>query len=324
MTAPNHSKLAIEGYRATFEEAYQSGSKLRSRVMEKTGVEALVEHMPVIGVADTNQRTSGQDVTLANLDNARPLARLRPWEAFDMIDKQSKAVTNVDDMRAYGMTLGKGVSRQFDEPTINALASFNPAAYSRPGLADGVTSATGATAADQYGNPQVATWAGVNAGWTHVIKSGTKDKIKGADIGKMKAALLAEDFDVDEQDVTFVYDSLQFAELADDDLLKSFDYLQQGSGRDNVTATSRFGMIYGAKPIGIGNRGRRAGHGRLPKNRAYMFVRNAIGLCVGTTENLGVFDWIPMKRGWLVGGEANAGATRTQNAGVVVLVYGDA
>ena len=323
MTAPNHSKLAIEAYRATFEEAYQSGSRYRGRVMEKTGVEALVEHMPVIGVADTNQRTSGQDVTLANLDNARPMARLKPWEAFDLIDKQSKAVTNVDDMRAYGMTLGKSVSRQFDEPIFQALEKFDPLAYSRPGMADGVTTTTGATGAGQYGNPEathaVATTNAAN--WTHVIASATQGQVVAADIAKMRTALLAEDFDVDAQDVTFAYDHSLFNSLSQDDKLRSFDFLQQGAGTGNVTATGEFGQIYGAMPIGVGGRGRRAGHGKIPTNRAYMFVRNAIGLCVGTTENLGVFDWIPMKRGWLIGGEANAGATRIQNAGIVVLIY---
>ena len=317
MTAPNHSKLAIEVYRATMEEAYQSGSKLRGRVMEKTGVEALVDHLPVIGVADTNQRASGQDVTFANLENARPTVRLKPWEAFDRIDKQSKAVTNVDDMRAYGMTLGKAVSRQFDEPIIESLKAFSTEAYTRPGMQN----TTPATRATYYGNPDSARGT-ANADGTHVIHSAEANKIQGEDIAKMKAALMAEDFDVDEQDVTFVYDALQFSEMASDEILSSFDYLEQGSGRDNVTATSRFGMIYGAKPIAIGNRGRREGHGRLPANRAYMFVRNAVGIGVGTTENMGVFDWMPIKRGWLVGGEANAGAARIQNAGIVTLVYG--
>ena len=312
MNAPHHSELAIELYRDMFEKAYQSGSKLRDRVQEKSDVEALVEHMPVIGVADTTKRAANAEVILANLANARPTVMLEPWEAFDLIDKQSKAVTNVDDMRAYGETLGMGVSRQFDEPILQALHTWDPKAYIRPDM----TQTTYGTVGTTYAN---------STGGTHVIKAATEGEITAEDIAKMKEALLAEDFDVDAQDVTFVYDYAKWSELATDEILANFDYLQQGSGKDNVTATSRFGMIYGAKPIGIGSRGRRAGHGAFPrKNVAYMFVRNAVGLCVGTTENTGVFDWIPMRRGWLVGGEANAGATRIQNAGIVILVYGDA
>ena len=308
----NLNKLAIESYRATFEEAYQSGSKLRDRVYVETGVEALVKHMPVIGVADTNQRGNQEDVVPVNLANARPFATLRPWEAFDYIDKQPNALTNVDAMRGYGMTLGKSVSRQMDQPIIEALQeawSANSAAYSRPGM----TLST-------YGNAAVGHGTANSTG-THVLDTATAGEIVAKDIARMKGALLSEDFDVDEQDVTFVYDAAQFAELATDEILANFDYLQQGSGKDNVTATSRFGMIYGAKPIAIGNRGRRDGHGQLPSRRAYMFVRNAVALAVGTTENMGVLDWVPMKRSTLVGGECNAGATRTQNAGIVILKY---
>ena len=309
--------LAIEVYRQSFWSAYQSGSKLRDRVYVEEGVEALVKHMPVFGAVDTNQRDAGQEVTIIDVPNARPMAMLEPWESFSTVDKQVNAITNVDLMRGKGMQHGKAVARQMDEPIIGALKAFSSDAYSRPGM----TSTT-------YGNPDTDRGSvavtrvapGPGAG-THVLNTETEEKITGKDIAKMKAALLAEDFDVDEQDVTFVYDALEFQEFASDQLLASFDYLQQGSGKDNVTATSRFGMIYGAKPISIGNRGRRATHGRLPEKRAYMFVRNAIGLAVGTTENMGVLDWIPMRRSTLVGGECNAGACRIQNAGVVILKY---
>lgn len=300
--------LAIEVYRESFWSAYQSGSKLRDRVYVEEGVEALVKHMPVFGSVDTNQRNAGEDVTIIDTPNARPLAMLKPWHSFGLVDKQVNAITNVDLMRGKGMQHGKAVARQMDEPIIDALKAFSggtPGAYSRPGMT-----------ASTYGNPTAA--HGASDG-THVISTANAGKIAANDIAKMKAALMAEDFDVDEQDVTFVYDAVEFADMAEDQLLASFDYLQQGSGRDNVTATSRFGMIYGAKPIAIGNRGRRSGHGQLPTNRAYMFVRNAVALAVGTTENLGVMDWIPMKRSTLVGGECNAGACRTQNAGIVIL-----
>lgn len=298
--------LAIEVYRQSFWSAYQSGSKLRDRVYVEEGVEALVKHMPVFGSVDTNQRNAGEDVTIIDTPNARPLAMLKPWESFGLVDKQVNAITNVDLMRGKGMQHGKAVARQMDEPIIDSLNAFNANAYSRPGMT-----------VSTYGD--LTATKGTRPG-THVLDT-AGSTIVAKDIARMKAALLAEDFDVDEQDVTFVYDALQFSELASDEVLSSFDYLQQGSGRDNVTATSRFGMIYGAKPIAIGNRGRRDGHGQIPDNKCFMFVRNAVALAVGTTENMGVLDWIPMKRSTLVGGECNAGATRTQNAGIVCLRY---
>ena len=308
--------LAIQVYRETFFEAYQSGSKLGDRTYREDGIEALIKHMPVFGSVDTNQRGAGEDVTIIDTPNARPFVELTPWHSFGLVDKQVNAITNVDLMRGKGMMHGKAVARQMDEPIIEALKAFSSTAYSRPDM----TAANYGSLTSTHAQAMTARTAGNS---THVIPSKTKDAIVGEDIAAMKATLMGEDFDVDEQDVTFVYDAIEFDNMAKDNTLSSFDFLQQAAGRDNVTATSRFGMIYGAMPIAIGNAGRRAGHGRLPKGLAFMFVRNALALGVGTTENLAVMDWIPMKRSTLVGGECNAGACRLQNAGIVALRYAD-
>lgn len=311
--------LAIEVYRQSFWSAYQSGSKLRDRVYVEEGVEALIKHMPVFGAVDTNQRQEGQEVTVIDVPNARPTAMLKPWESFSLVDKQINAITNVELMRGKGMQHGKAVARQMDEPIIEALKAFDSNAYSRPGMTSTTYGDPNATPANaKTAHDMAPTASGYRS---HVVGAATPGQIKAEDIAEMKAVLMGEDFDVDEQDVTFVYDALEFGKMATEELLGSFDYLQQGSGRDNVTATSRFGMIYGAKPIAIGSQGRRGGHGKMPSGTAYMFVRNAVALAVGTTENMGVLDWIPMRRSTLVGGECNAGATRTQNAGIVVLRY---
>ena len=277
--------LAIEAFHARAQNAFETGSKLRSRVMTVTGVEAESYRFPVVGRGNAIRRASGADVTPANLGNWKPTAALSPRESFDFLDKQDLALTNVDAMRAYGEAHGKAVSREFDEDIIEVLKAWDATAYTRPGL---------------------------NA--VKFVTAATAGKIAAADIAKMSASLRGEDFDVNEEDVTFVYDAEQFGELATETLLSSLDYVD-----GKVTNTGRFGMIYGATPIGIGQLGREDGHGKLPEKRAYMFTRNAIGLAIGTTENMSVVEFLEKNRSWLVGAECNAGATRIQNPGVVEL-----
>ena len=285
--------LAIEAYRATAEAAFQSGSKLRDRVMVISGVEAEKQRFPVIGVTDANQRQSGADVTPTNVGNAKPEADLTPDEAFDYLDRQDTALTNVDAMRGYGMSHGKAVSRQFDAKIVAALAVAyaNSQAYKHPGM----------TAVNNV----------------NVASGG---KFDAAAISAIAEALMEWDFDPTMEEVTLVYPASRFSDMAEETKFASMDYMQ-GTGAPGVTKTGRFEEIYGMKPIFIGNKGRRAGKGKLQDNRAWAFCRRAVGLAVGTTERMGVVEWVPQKRSWLVGAECNSGAVKIQEAGVVQVTF---
>lgn len=280
-------QLALDAFRATAATAFQSGSRLRDRVTVMEDVEAATQRFPIFGVADANSRGSSQDVVPANIGNAKPTANLEPREVFDYIDRQDQAITNVDTMRRYGEISGKGVGRQLDNDIIEALKDYDATAYSRSGLGAALS-----------------------------VSAGTAGKLDAADIAKA-VAMLMDELDNEDAELTLVAPALQFETWIADTKLANFDYLQQGAGRSNANATGSFEMIYGCKPILIGQKARRAGHGRLPDDRAYMFDRNCVGLAIGTVERMGVVEWVPQKRSWMVGAEANAGATRINNSGVV-------
>ena len=290
--------LAIAAFKATLDPAYQSGSKLRAAVTEISGVEAETQRFPVIGVTDSNERGTAEDVIPRNVQNAKPTAALTPDESFDYLDRQDTALTNVDAMRGYGMTHGKAVARRYDAKIIGAIsasfvASGGTGPYNHPGL----------TAI----NTVNASTGGINA----------------ANLASAMEMLMDWDFDVDAEMVTLAYPSSQFSNMADEMKFASMDYMQ-GTGAPGVTKTGRFEEIYGCKPVFIGQRGRQQGkgtsfqrQGALPNNRAYLFCKSAVGLAVGTTERLGVVEWVPQKRSWLVGAECNSGAIKIQEAGVV-------
>ena len=236
----------------------------------------------MIGVTDAQERASQADIVPANLGNARPTANLRTREAWDYVDGMDQAMTNVRALPAYGSTLGMAVSRQFDEDIIQAFP-WSATAYSRPGL----------TAIHEH---------------TTTANMG----LQAADLAEAIAILMDEEIASSEEDCTFVYPARQFAKLAGDIKLASMDYMQ---GR--VTETSKFTDIYGCTPVFIGQGARRAGHGRLADNKAYVFARNAIRSRDRTIERMGVLEWVPHKRSWMVGGRPWAAQPRLQNAGIV-------
>ena len=282
----NSRALAIDAFRARAEAGYGVGSKLRNRVMEMTGVMAETQAFPVIGVTDAEVRSSQADVTPANLSNKRPVARLTPRESFDYLDRQDSALTNVDLMRAYGFQHGMAVGRQYDADIVAALAAYDANAYSRDGL-------------------------------TAILSVDTDaGKFEAKDLAAAVGMLMAEtDKSPSAADCTLAYPASSFAKMTEDMKLASQDYL---SGQ--VTQTGMFGTLYGCTPIFIGDNARRTGKGKLDATHAYLFDRNAIGLAVGTTERMGVVEWVPQKRSWLIGAEANAGATRINNGGIVRIV----
>ena len=282
--------LAIEAFRSSAETAYQMGSKLREHVFEISGVEAEVQHFPVFGTTDATVRQSQQDVVPSNLTNKRPKAVLTPRESFDYLDRQDQALTNVDTMRAYGMIHGKAVSRQYDADIISVLGTYDGEAYSRTDPA-------------------------LSANLTYATTSGMFDH---GDIAVPRGMLMDEMDDDASEDICLVYPAASFHLLATDVRLASMDYMQ-GTQAPGVTKTGKFMEIYGVKPIFIGNNARRTGHGALPANTAYMFHKRAIGLATGTVERLGVVAFIEQKRSWMIGAEANAGATRINNGGIVVI-----
>ena len=301
-------QLAIEAFKARAEVAWQSGSYLRDRVMVISGVEAEIQHFPVVGRVTAKRRASQADVVPSNIANKRPSCALSPREAFEYLDKQDTALTNVDAMRAYGETLGSAVAREFDEDIVESLKQH--AATDAQWM--GAYSPTDSNPAATF------TPATMTVQRSVASSAGTANRLDANTLAAARTALVDQDFKVNEHDCTLVLPAHQLQYLLTDEHFASFDYLQQGSGRDNVTATSRFGMIYGCKPIVIGQAGRIDGVGTLDDNNtAYMFIRNAIGLAIGTTENMGVYEWVPQKRSYMVGAECNAGACRIQNAGIV-------
>ena len=284
--------LAIEAFRASAQMAFQSGSRLRSRVMTESGVQAETYHFPVFGTGDARTRASQADIVPANLSNKRPKCSLEPFEWFDLLDRQDTALTNVEASRNYGMVAGRAVGRQFDEHIIKSALDATAAnvsnAYSRSGMgANGLQMTT-----------------------TNNNKLGSADMAKAC-------SMILDEIDGDMVDLTLVAPALQWETWTQDDKLISMDYLQQGAGRQNVTMTGRFGTIYGFTPVLIGQAARRDGHGKLPANKCYLFDRNCVGLVVGTTENIGIMEWVPYKRSMMIGAEANAGACRINNSGIV-------
>ena len=291
--------LAIAAFRATAEEAYQTGSKLRMTVTEATGVEAETYRFPVFGTTDATVRASQADVVPSNLTNKKPTAVLSPRESFDYLDRQDQALTNVDTMRAYGMIHGKAVSRQYDADIIDALKlgrsgntpGYDTNAYSRDGLSAGLS-----------------------------INTGSATAFTADNLAEARAMLMDEMDEDDGENICLVYPARRFQQLAADMKLASMDYMQ-GTGAPGVTKTGRFQEIYGCKPIFIGQQARRTGHGALPDNVAYLYHKRALGLAVGTTERLGVVAFIEQKRSWMIGAEANAGAVRINNGGIVEIQF---
>ena len=284
--------LSIDAFRSAVTPAFQSGSRFRDTVMEFSGVEAETQRFPVIGVSDVSGRASGQHITPANTGNAKPRATLEPLEWYDRVDHQDNAITNVDWMRNLGMVGGKAVGRKIDGLILAAAASWNTGAndaYLRPGLTQGEMR-------EDTGGAATFTAA-------HLAKG----------VGKLYDAA-----DDENLDLTLALPASIFEVWAAQDDFKSFDFLQQGAGKANLTAEGKaaFAKVYGAKPIFVGQAARADGKGKLPANRAYLWDRNCIGLAMGTVSTMGSVEWSVETRSWVVSAEANGGAVKTNHSGV--------
>ena len=301
--------LAINAYRATYEDAVQSSAKLRGRVMEITGVEAETQRFPVIGViTETTRRQSGQFVQATETPNAKPTCTLTPDESWDWIDKQDRAITNVETMRGYGMTHGKAVARKcYDHKILAALAATPTSAdptemgpYRHPGLPDAAP---------------------------------FKLRVGTAAAGKdLSAAVLAEaqelmmdiNDDLDPEDLTLVMPATQWTKLANSMEFTRADYYQ-GLSNAGFSKTGKFGDLVGAMPVILGSKGARSTEAKIKevggKSASYLFHRNGVGLAVGTSEETGVVEWIKDRRSWMIGGEGNTGACKIQEALVVEIIH---
>ena len=284
------SELAADAYRSAAQMAFQSNSRLRSRVFEIPNVVGKRQDFPIFGTGDSVERDSQAEIQAANLGTAQPWATLKPIEWFDLIDRQDQVLTNVDAARPAGMVAGKACGRKIDNHIIEALKTYDSDAYSREGLTAKLS-----------------------------FKSGAAGRLNSDNLAQAKSMILDET-DNEDVELTLVAPAKVFQAWSQDEKLFSFDYLQQGRGTENSTATGRFYEIYGMMPVLIGQNARRAGHGKLDENRAYVFDKNCVGLATSTLDRMGVMEWVPMRRSVLVGAETKAGATRINNSGIVEIV----
>ena len=276
-------------------DAVQTGSKLRSRVMEHMNVVGDTKRFSVIGVAMATTRGSSEDVVPANVANAKPTAQLTPSSSFDYVDNVDEAFTDVDAMRAYGYTHGKAVSRDFDTKIFAALGDYNTAAFSHPGM-------TQTIAAQTISNTK-----------------GEANKLDAVKLAAAVAMLMDYDYDISAEELTLAYPAISFEELAEEEKFASSRFVT-----DMVTETAKFQKLYNVTPIPIGNAGRAQSGGHLPgadkaarDKYAYLFARSAVGLATSTLDNPAVMVEVPQKRSMLIGAECASGATRIQNAGIV-------
>ena len=283
--------LWVDAFRAQAQIGFQSGSRLRSRVTEVGGVEAATYRFPVISPVNTTRRASQQEITPQNTGNAKPTATLDPRESFDYIDQNDLARTNVDAMRAYGENHGKAVSRQFDEDILEAIKDVTDrfSATAPPG---GYYVRSGLTAAISVAN-----------------SVGTAGELGHEKISQAVAKLMDEDCS---GDLTIVIPSTQFEHIAGDTQLSSSDFV---NGKITAAGASAFTEVYGCMPVFMPRASRQAGYGQMDANVAYVFDRMALGLAVGTIERVGIIEWIPERRSWMLGAETIAGAVPTQASG---------
>ena len=287
--------LAKTAFEERAMDAVQTGSKLRSRVMEKTGVVGDAKRFSVIGVVKATTRGSSEDVVPANVANAKPTAQLTPSSSYDYIDNVDEAFTDVDAMRAYGYTHGKAVARDFDRKIFDALDDYDTNAFSHPGM-------TQTIGAQTVSNTK-----------------GTANKLDAVKLAAAVSMLMDYDYEISDEELTLAYPAISFEELAEEEKFASSRFVT-----DMVTETAKFRKLYNVMPIPIGNAGRAGGGGHLPgadkaarDKYAYLFARSAVGLATSTLDNPSVMVEVPQKRSVLIGAECAAGATRIQNAGIV-------
>lgn len=300
MSANSLQNLAIDRFRAACAIAWQTGSKLRMAVDEYTGIEALTYQLPSTGYVDTTERDSTNEVQPDDAGSWKPVVTLGPAESFTYVDKQDQAITNAQWMARQGEIRGKAVGRRYDGLILQAAETWDSAAYSGGDTDTTLTLKTGDVA---IVTPERA--ANKNAGAT----------ITSEVLAQAVGMLIDRDVGADDpESCFFVIPATQFHHLAGD--LKNGFWNYSGGGVE-VTQRARFQDLYGCTPIVIGNMARRAGHGRIPDNRAYVWAKSSLALCLGTTEELGVMEWVPHRRSWMIGAETNAGAGRQMNNGIV-------
>ena len=295
-------ELATQLFRSQFQSAYEESSQLEGRVMTLTGQHDAAVHFPVIGTAKSRQRGSQQEVVVSNIGNKRPMAVLTPMEAFDLVDKQDRYITNVDLLAAYGKPLGATLGRQKDVRVIDVLRSYDPNAYSRPGMTSS------------------------NYGDTHEIETENVGAISAKDIAKAVARLKNESVWMAGGKCTAVVPALQFEQMSQDEKWANRDFWEG----TRVTQDAILNRAYGCDVVfyaqgAIDNEQDEGALKTATINSVanqptewFVFVQNAVGLAISAVETLGVVEWIPMRRSHLVGGESSAGATRIQNSGIIV------
>ena len=288
MASQTKRNLAIAGFRATAEAAFERGSLLSETVLRIGTDQRESERIPVIGIAGKAvERGPAEDVVPMNVGSAKPVATLRKREAVDYIDDNDNAITNVDLMSAYGDTLMNSVLRQMDADIIEAAKESSNAAYSRPG-------------------------------WTAVTNqiAYTKGSMNAGNLRKGVARIRAENA-FSAGDLFLVFDALEFEPLAADNQLSSSDFIQG----NRVTKEGMFETLYGCKPIMIPQAGVTEGDGALPDKRAYLWHRNAIGLVVNEGRTiLGRVERVEQKTAYMLYNSVLCGAARAQNAGIINFV----
>ena len=275
--------LAIAAFKAEAQMAYSTASKLRDKVMEISGVTGESQRFPVVGTAEA-EAVNGTDPVMAQaIRDAKPTAYMTPQGSYARISKFDTFFTNVDLARQRGRACTNGYGRKIDESIIEALKTYDGNAYSRDGL----------TA-------------------TQSVKSGTANKYTKQGVISAYSNLMDEGIAEDAGEVCLVASWKHFESLGQITDFTSGDFVEKGA-----VGKGRLPELYGMNVVLIDFAGRRAGYGRLDENRGYVFAKNAVGLAVNEGEQMGIMDWDPDRRAWLVGSEGSFDATRVQNAGII-------
>ena len=299
-------QIAIDLFRARCDKSYQSGSRLRMAVEEYTGIEGLTWQMPSTGYVDAEERDSAQLVNPDDAGSWKPIIKLRPAESFTFVDKQDQAITNAQWMGKQGDIRGKAVGRKHDGRIIMAAHSWNDDAF--PGPAADNASTVSAL--------EFKTGDAMALNTNTRVKMSVGKQITGEVLSMAVSRLMDQDVGVEDPESCYaVMPASRFNDLSDDLKNAYWDYSGQGKA---VSGRARFGEIYGCTPIFIGNsvNARRPGAGALPNDYMYVWAKSALALCVGTTEQLGVMEWSPERRSWMIGAETNSGAGRQNNNGI--------
>ena len=280
----NARALAVNSYKRTATQAYQTSSKLRRAVMFDGGLEAVTHQFSVVGVGKAMRRSSQAQIAPANTPNKRPVITLESREYIDYLDENDQAITSVRLIRPYGMTAGAAVGRSVDDDIIGALNAWDANAYIHPGVTEA----------------------------NMTIASGTAGVINAKALAEGKGRLLDTMDDEDANNYFCAFPASSWDELVQETTMASADYV---GGK--VTETGMLSMRYGLRLIPIGARTDQGG--ALPANKAFIWHRNAIGLAETSRGNRSFVEWSVDRQSWAVGTKAICGAARIQAAGIVTV-----